>query len=72
MRIFFLLPLFLFCSHRNDGARQVKSLTPTDLYGKNDARRGRKMGHVTVIAEKADDAKGIALEIADVLGIEHW
>ncbi len=42
------------------------------LYGKSDARRGRKMGHVTVIAEKADDAKRIALAIADVLGIERW
>ncbi len=42
------------------------------LYGKNDARRGRKMGHVTVTAEKAEDAKRIALEIADVLGIQRW
>jgi len=42
------------------------------LYGKNDARRGRKMGHVTVIAEKAEEAKRIAFEIADVLGIERW
>ena len=42
------------------------------LYGKNDARRGRKMGHVTVIAEKAGDPKRIALAIADVLGIERW
>ena len=42
------------------------------LYGKNDARRGRKMGHVTVIAEKTEDATRIALEIADVLGIGRW
>ena len=42
------------------------------LYGKTDARRGRKMGHVTVTAEQSEDAKRIALEIADVLGIERW
>ncbi len=42
------------------------------LYGKTEARRGRKMGHVTVIAEKAEDAKRIATAIADVLGIERW
>ena len=42
------------------------------LYGKNDARRGRKMGHVTVTAEQPEDARRIALEIADILGIERW
>ena len=42
------------------------------LYGKNDARRGRKMGHVTVTAEQPEGARRIALEIADVLGIERW
>ena len=42
------------------------------LYGKREARRGRKMGHVTIVAEQAAEAQRIALEIADVLGIERW
>jgi 5-(carboxyamino)imidazole ribonucleotide synthase len=33
------------------------------LYGKKDARPGRKMGHVTVLHEKADEALRIALRI---------
>ncbi len=42
------------------------------LYGKTEARRGRKMGHVTVVAQQPDEAKRIALEIADALGIARW
>ena len=42
------------------------------LYGKRDARRGRKMGHVTVVAPTADDAKRIALDVAAGLGIAGW
>ena len=42
------------------------------LYGKREARRGRKMGHVTVVAEKADDARRIALDVAAGLGIAGW
>jgi len=42
------------------------------LYGKRDARAGRKMGHVTIVAEQAAEAKRIALEVADVLGIARW
>jgi 5-(carboxyamino)imidazole ribonucleotide synthase len=42
------------------------------LYGKREARRGRKMGHVTVVAPNADDARRIALDIAAGLGIAGW
>jgi 5-(carboxyamino)imidazole ribonucleotide synthase len=42
------------------------------LYAKREARRGRKMGHVTIVADRSDEAKRVALEIADVLGIERW
>lgn len=39
------------------------------LYGKNDARVGRKMGHVTCIATTLDHALVRASEVARVLGI---
>lgn len=39
------------------------------LYGKRDPRRGRKMGHVTVLGESADDAMRIAQAIERDLGI---
>jgi len=42
------------------------------LYGKREARRGRKMGHVTIVADRPDEAKRIALSVADVLGIARW
>jgi len=42
------------------------------LYGKREARRGRKMGHVTIVADLPEEAKRIALDVADVLGIERW
>ena len=42
------------------------------LYGKHEARRGRKMGHVTIVAERADEARRIALDVARVLGIPGW
>jgi 5-(carboxyamino)imidazole ribonucleotide synthase len=42
------------------------------LYGKREARRGRKMGHVTVVAPNPDDARRIALEVAAGLGIAGW
>jgi 5-(carboxyamino)imidazole ribonucleotide synthase len=46
--------------------------TNLHLYGKREARRGRKMGHVTIVADRADEATRIAHEVADVLGIERW
>ena len=42
------------------------------LYGKNEARRGRKMGHLTITAATPDAAKGVALQAAAVLGIAAW
>ncbi len=42
------------------------------LYGKREARAARKMGHVTIVADRPDEAKRIALAVADVLGIERW
>ncbi len=39
------------------------------LYGKSDARRGRKMGHVTCVAATLPEALARAVEVAHVLGI---
>ena len=39
------------------------------LYGKRDARPGRKMGHVTVCEASIERALGVALEIRRALGI---
>jgi 5-(carboxyamino)imidazole ribonucleotide synthase len=39
------------------------------LYGKTQARRGRKMGHLTVTAPDAQQAKARALEAAAILGL---
>lgn len=40
------------------------------LYGKADARRGRKMGHVTVLGTTLDEARTAAREVAAALEIE--
>ncbi len=42
------------------------------LYGKATARPGRKMGHLTVTAPGAAQARAVALQVAAVLGIEPW
>lgn len=42
------------------------------LYGKAEARRGRKMGHLTVTAATAEQAHGVALQVAGILGIEPF
>jgi 5-(carboxyamino)imidazole ribonucleotide synthase len=39
------------------------------LYGKTEARRGRKMGHLTVTAASADEARRVALQAAAGLGL---
>ncbi|MDZ7589130.1 MAG: 5-(carboxyamino)imidazole ribonucleotide synthase [Rubrivivax sp.] len=39
------------------------------LYGKTEARRGRKMGHVTVTAADAAAARATALQVAALLGL---
>jgi 5-(carboxyamino)imidazole ribonucleotide synthase len=44
------------------------------LYGKNPPRKGRKMGHLTVLADSADhaqaDARAIRRQLADVPGVD--
>jgi len=40
------------------------------LYGKREARAGRKMGHVTVTADSAGEALARAIQVCDVLGLE--
>ena len=42
------------------------------LYGKANARAGRKMGHLTVTAASAALAREVALQVAAVLGIAPW
>ena len=42
------------------------------LYGKVNARPGRKMGHLTVTAADAAAARTVALQAAALLGIEAW
>lgn len=42
------------------------------LYGKVQARPGRKMGHLTVTAASAEQARGVALQAAQLLGIEAF
>jgi 5-(carboxyamino)imidazole ribonucleotide synthase len=39
------------------------------LYGKLQARPGRKMGHLNVVAADAGTARRIALEAASLLGL---
>ncbi len=42
------------------------------LYGKSEARRGRKMGHLTLVAADAAAARQQALRAGMLLGIEAW
>ncbi len=42
------------------------------LYGKAEARRGRKMGHLTVTAATAAQARSVALDAAAALGLAPW
>jgi 5-(carboxyamino)imidazole ribonucleotide synthase len=42
------------------------------LYGKHEARPGRKMGHLTLTAESAQAARATALDAARILGIEEF
>jgi 5-(carboxyamino)imidazole ribonucleotide synthase len=42
------------------------------LYGKTEARLGRKMGHLTVTAAHAAEARQVALQAASILGIPAW
>ena len=42
------------------------------LYGKTEARMGRKMGHLTITAATPAAAKALALQAAALLGIAAW
>ena len=42
------------------------------LYGKTQARHGRKMGHLTITAATPAAAKAVALQTAALLGIAAW
>ena len=42
------------------------------LYGKTEARRGRKMGHLTLTATGIAQARQTALKAAGILGIAPW
>lgn len=46
--------------------------THLHLYGKTDARVGRKMGHLTVTGATPEAARATALKVADLLGIEPF
>jgi 5-(carboxyamino)imidazole ribonucleotide synthase len=59
---------------RTPAWQQVLALPGTHLhlYGKPDARPGRKMGHLTVTGATADGVRATALEAARLLGIEAF
>ena len=40
------------------------------LYGKRDARRGRKMGHITIVAPTLEQARSDAARVAAALGMQ--
>jgi 5-(carboxyamino)imidazole ribonucleotide synthase len=42
------------------------------LYGKSDARRGRKMGHLTVTGATPAAVDAVARQAAAALGIGAW
>jgi 5-(carboxyamino)imidazole ribonucleotide synthase len=42
------------------------------LYGKREARQGRKMGHLTITGATAADVRSTALQAAAILGIEPF
>ena len=47
----------------------AESGTHLHLYGKTEARRGRKMGHLTVTGATPEAARATALKVAGILGI---
>lgn len=61
-------------SYRTPAWQQVLALPGTHLhlYGKLEARPGRKMGHLNVTGATTDQVQQTALEAARLLGIEAW
>jgi 5-(carboxyamino)imidazole ribonucleotide synthase len=45
---------------------------PLHLYGKRDARAGRKMGHLTLTGSSPQEVRASALSAAKILGIEAF
>ena len=41
------------------------------LYGKQDVKRGRKMGHVTITAASVDMLQDKAAQVAQILGLPY-
>ena len=56
---------------RSSNFSEVLALPGTHLhlYGKGEARKGRKMGHLTVTASTPKQARAVANEAAAILGI---
>jgi len=46
--------------------------THLHLYGKAEARRGRKMGHLTVTAATPAQARAVALQAVALLGLQAF
>lgn len=46
--------------------------THLHLYGKRDAKRGRKMGHLNITAATPEAARATALKAAALLGIDAF
>jgi len=42
------------------------------LYGKTEARKARKMGHLNVTGATAEEVRKVALKAAAILGIEAF
>ena len=42
------------------------------LYGKHDAKRGRKMGHLNVTGPSPEAVRAVALQAAAILGLEPF
>jgi 5-(carboxyamino)imidazole ribonucleotide synthase len=41
------------------------------LYGKLEARAGRKMGHITITGNTIDEARQVAEQVQAILGLWH-
>jgi 5-(carboxyamino)imidazole ribonucleotide synthase len=46
--------------------------THLHLYGKSEARKARKMGHLNVTGTSAAEVRQVALKAAGILGIEAF
>jgi 5-(carboxyamino)imidazole ribonucleotide synthase len=45
--------------------------THLHLYGKLEARAGRKMGHITITAVSIGQARAVASQVQAILGLWH-